>query len=73
MAGANADFAGLAGGDFLVEIVRINPRFAFGLSEAQFISLGIMAIAAVQIWRSSGPEVADAASASAPEAGRRVS
>ncbi len=56
---------------FLVEIVRINPRFAFGLSEAQFISLAIMAVAAVQIWRSSGPEVT--ATAAAHEAGRRAS
>jgi phosphatidylglycerol:prolipoprotein diacylglycerol transferase len=40
---------------FLVEIVRINPKLAFGLSEAQFISLAIMAIGAVMIWRSSGP------------------
>ncbi len=57
---------------FLVEIVRINPRFALGLSEAQFISLAIMAIGAVQIWRSSGPEVVKAP-VSAPEAGRRAS
>jgi phosphatidylglycerol:prolipoprotein diacylglycerol transferase len=41
---------------FLVEFVRVNPRFAYGLSEAQFISLAIAAIGAVQIWRSSGPE-----------------
>jgi phosphatidylglycerol:prolipoprotein diacylglycerol transferase len=39
---------------FLVEVVRINPKIAFGLSEAQYISLAIMAIGAVQIWRSSG-------------------
>lgn len=46
---------------FLVEFIRINPRIAFGLSEAQFISLALMVIATVQIWRSSGPSVADAA------------
>jgi phosphatidylglycerol:prolipoprotein diacylglycerol transferase len=58
---------------FLVEIVRINPRFAFGLSEAQFISLAIMAIGAVQIWRSGGTVAPEAsASASAP-VGRRAS
>jgi len=57
---------------FLVEFIRINPRFAYGLSEAQFISLAIMAIASVQIWRSSGPTMVDA-SASASSAGRRGS
>jgi len=44
---------------FLVEFVRINPKLAFGLSEAQFISLAIMLIGAVQIWRSSGPAAVD--------------
>ncbi|MEB2284931.1 MAG: hypothetical protein B6D46_12130 [Polyangiaceae bacterium UTPRO1] len=58
---------------FLVEIVRINPRFAFGLSEAQFISLAIMAIGAVQIWRSSGSAGGGAAAAVAPPEGRRAS
>jgi phosphatidylglycerol:prolipoprotein diacylglycerol transferase len=53
---------------FLVEIVRINPKLAFGLSEAQFISLAIMAVGAVMIWRSSGPVAVDAAPAE-----RRVS
>jgi phosphatidylglycerol:prolipoprotein diacylglycerol transferase len=57
---------------FLVEIVRINPRIAFGLSEAQFISLAIMAIGAVQIWRSSGAAMT-AASAATPSEGRRAS
>jgi phosphatidylglycerol:prolipoprotein diacylglycerol transferase len=36
---------------FLVEFVRVNPSLAFGLSEAQFISLGLIAVAAVLIWR----------------------
>jgi len=36
---------------FLVEFVRVNPRLAFGLSEAQFISLALIAVAAVLIWR----------------------
>jgi len=44
---------------FLVEIVRINPKLAFGLSEAQFISLAIMAVGAVMIWRGSGPTPAE--------------
>lgn len=57
---------------FLVEIVRINPKVAFGLSEAQIISLVIMAIGAVQIWRSSGGGVVEAP-VSASSAGRRAS
>jgi phosphatidylglycerol:prolipoprotein diacylglycerol transferase len=36
---------------FLVEFVRINPTLAFGLSEAQWISLALIAIATVLIWR----------------------
>ena len=55
---------------FLVEIIRVNPRFAFGLSEAQFISLAIMAIGAVQIWRSSGPALASAPATTRAEGGR---
>lgn len=30
-------------GRFLVEFIRTNPRYAFGLSQAQFISLAAMA------------------------------
>lgn len=59
---------------FLVEFVRINPKIAFGLSEAQFISLLLMAIGAVQIWRGAGPVVAAAdadAAATAPSADSR--
>jgi phosphatidylglycerol:prolipoprotein diacylglycerol transferase len=40
---------------FLVEFVRLNPKIAFGLSEAQWISLVLVAIGAVQVWRSSAP------------------
>ncbi len=36
---------------FLVEFVRVNPRLAFGLSQAQFISLGLIAVATILIWR----------------------
>ncbi len=36
---------------FLVEFVRINPRLAFGLTEAQWISLALIATATVLIWR----------------------
>lgn len=36
---------------FLVEFVRVNPRIAFGLSEAQWISLGLIVVASVLIWR----------------------
>ncbi len=45
---------------FLVEFVRINPRVVFGLSEAQVISLILMAIASVQIWRSAGSSLVEA-------------
>jgi phosphatidylglycerol:prolipoprotein diacylglycerol transferase len=41
--------AGLA--RFLVEFVRINPRVAFGLSVAQFVSLGLMVIGAALLIR----------------------
>jgi phosphatidylglycerol:prolipoprotein diacylglycerol transferase len=40
---------------FLVEFVRINPKIVFGLSEAQCVSLGLIAVASVLIWRASGP------------------
>jgi phosphatidylglycerol:prolipoprotein diacylglycerol transferase len=36
---------------FLVEFVRINPKVALGLTEAQWISLALIAIATVLIWR----------------------
>ncbi|MBI3769286.1 MAG: prolipoprotein diacylglyceryl transferase [Deltaproteobacteria bacterium] len=36
---------------FLVEFVRINPKISLGLTEAQWISLGLIAIATVLIWR----------------------
>jgi phosphatidylglycerol:prolipoprotein diacylglycerol transferase len=55
---------------FLAEFIRINPKIAWGLSEAQFISLAIMLIGAVQIWRSSEPTIVDAP-APASSAGRR--
>jgi phosphatidylglycerol:prolipoprotein diacylglycerol transferase len=55
---------------FLAEFIRINPKIAWGLSEAQFISLAIMLIGAVQIWRSSEPTIVGA-SAPASSAGRR--
>ncbi len=41
---------------FLVEFVRVNPRIAFGLSQAQFVSLALIALATVLIWRSSESE-----------------
>jgi phosphatidylglycerol:prolipoprotein diacylglycerol transferase len=42
---------------FLVEIVRVNPRLAYGLTEAQLISLALIAFGGVMIWRAaaSGP------------------
>jgi phosphatidylglycerol:prolipoprotein diacylglycerol transferase len=40
---------------FLVEFVRVNPPIAFGLTEAQLISVALMLIGAVMIWRSSAP------------------
>jgi phosphatidylglycerol:prolipoprotein diacylglycerol transferase len=40
-----------AGVRFLVEFVRVNPKIALGLSEAQWISLALIAIATVLIWR----------------------
>jgi len=39
---------------FLVEFVRVNPPLVYGLSEAQLISLALVAIGAVQIWRGAG-------------------
>ncbi|TMA82657.1 MAG: prolipoprotein diacylglyceryl transferase, partial [Deltaproteobacteria bacterium] len=41
---------------FLVEFVRINPKVAFGLTEAQWISLALIALATVLIWRSTDGE-----------------
>jgi phosphatidylglycerol:prolipoprotein diacylglycerol transferase len=38
---------------FCVEFVRINPKVFLGLTEAQLISLALMAIGLVQLWRSS--------------------
>jgi phosphatidylglycerol:prolipoprotein diacylglycerol transferase len=38
---------------FFIEFVRVNPRIAFGLSEAQWISLALIAIASVLLWRGS--------------------
>ena len=46
---------------FLVEFVRVNPRIVFGLSEAQLISLALIAVATVLIWRTN-----DAARVGAP-------
>jgi len=45
---------------FLVEFVRINPKVAFGLTEAQWISLALIALATVLIWRSTDGERAPA-------------
>ncbi|MEO6026229.1 MAG: prolipoprotein diacylglyceryl transferase [Candidatus Binatia bacterium] len=53
---------------FLVEFIRINPKLIWGLSEAQLISLAIMAVGAIQIWRSSEPTLVEA-----PASGRRES
>jgi phosphatidylglycerol:prolipoprotein diacylglycerol transferase len=39
---------------FLAEIIRINPRLALGMSEAQWISLALMAFGLAQIWRAGG-------------------
>ena len=48
----------LSGGvRFLVEFVRINPPVALGLSEAQWISLVLIALGSVLIWRASRPAV----------------
>lgn len=47
---------------FLVELVRINPKLALGLSEAQWISLALIALATVLLWwRSDGERVPTAA------------
>lgn len=40
-------FSGLA--RFLIEFIRINPRIGFGLSEAQFISIALMAIGSTML------------------------
>lgn len=57
---------------FLAEFVRINPTLALGLSEAQWISIGLMVIATVLIWRWSDagrvPAVAPVGSARPPAA-----
>jgi len=42
---------------FLIEFVRINPPLAFGLSEAQLISVALMAIGAVMLLRKDSPLV----------------
>ena len=36
---------------FAIEFLRPNPRFAFGLSEAQFIALGLIAIGSFGWWK----------------------
>jgi len=46
---------------FLVEFVRINPPIAWGLTEAQLISLALIVVASVQIWRSASAEPVAAA------------
>jgi phosphatidylglycerol:prolipoprotein diacylglycerol transferase len=46
---------------FLVEFVRINPPIAWGLTEAQLISLALIVIASVQIWRNAASEPVAAA------------
>ncbi len=45
---------------FCVEFVRINPRVFYGFTEAQLMSLAIVAIGAVQLWRSLRPRSATA-------------
>ena len=42
---------------FVIEFVRINPPLAFGLSEAQMISLILMMIGAVMLTRREPPAV----------------
>jgi phosphatidylglycerol:prolipoprotein diacylglycerol transferase len=42
---------------FLVEFVRINPPIALGLTEAQWVSLILIALGSVLIWRASRPAV----------------
>jgi phosphatidylglycerol---prolipoprotein diacylglyceryl transferase len=46
---------------FLIEFVRINPRLAFGLSEAQLISLALCAIGAWKLLSAWGASVQPAA------------
>jgi phosphatidylglycerol:prolipoprotein diacylglycerol transferase len=46
---------------FLVEFVRINPPIAWGLTEAQLISLALIVVASVQIWRNAAAEPVAAA------------
>ncbi len=45
---------------FLVEFVRVNPRIAFGLTEAQYISLALIVTGTILIWRSSDADTVTA-------------
>lgn len=51
---------GTASARFLVEFIRINPRIAFGLTQAQLIAVLLMLLGAtwlVRVWRAAGPGV----------------
>jgi phosphatidylglycerol:prolipoprotein diacylglycerol transferase len=40
---------------FSIEFLRINPRMLFGLSEAQFIAIGLIAVGSFGLWKISHP------------------
>jgi phosphatidylglycerol:prolipoprotein diacylglycerol transferase len=40
---------------FSIEFLRINPRMLFGLSEAQFIAIGLIAVGSFGLWKISRP------------------
>jgi phosphatidylglycerol:prolipoprotein diacylglycerol transferase len=52
---------------FAVEFVRVNPKVVYGLSEAQLISLALIAVGVIQLLRTSRPrEVAAPAGLGSP-------
>jgi phosphatidylglycerol:prolipoprotein diacylglycerol transferase len=52
----------------LVEFIRINPKIAYGLSEAQLISMVLITVGTVQVWRAGGLRaLAPARSGAAPD------
>lgn len=55
---------------FFIEIIRINPRIAFGLSEAQLISIGLCAVGATMLLINYAAGAAGAAPAKAAAAKR---
>lgn len=59
---------------FLVEFIRVEPRFAFGLSQAQFIGAGMTVVGIVWLWKLRGappaPRVIGRAAATSPLATR---